>query len=67
VRTAILGAALLLLGGGAKATGILPAVDGVAIGQRVWPILLFVVAVTVVTELAAEAGLFRLVVEQTAR
>ena len=67
MRTAILGTALLLLGGGAIATGILPAADALAIGQRVWPILLFVVAVTVVTELAAEAGLFRLVAEQTAR
>jgi arsenical pump membrane protein len=62
VRTAILGAALLLLGGVAIATGILPTVDALAIGARVWPILLFVVAITVVTELAAEARLFRLVV-----
>lgn len=66
MRTAILGAALLLLGCAAIATGILPAADTLAIGERVRPILLFVVAITVVTELAAEAGLFRLVAEQTA-
>lgn len=67
VRTAILGAALLLLGFIAIATGILPVADALAIGERVWPILLFVVAITVVTELAAEAGLFRLLAQQTAR
>ncbi len=67
MRTAILGAALLLLGFVAIATGILPVSDALAIGERVWPILLFVVAITVVTELAANAGLFRLVAEQTAR
>ena len=67
VRTAILGAALLLLGFVAIVTGILPVADALAIGERVWPILLFVVAITVVTELAAEAGLFRLIAQQTAR
>jgi len=67
LRTAILGAVLLLLGFVAIVTGILPVPNALAIGERVWPILLFVVAITVVTELAAEAGLFRLVAEQTAR
>ncbi len=67
MRTAILGAVLLVIGFLAIATGILPASDALAIGERVWPILLFVVAITVVTELAAEAGLFRVVAEQTAR
>ncbi len=67
MRTAILGAVLLLLGFLAIATGILPVAGALAIGGRVWPILLFVVAITVVTELAAEAGLFRVVAEQTAR
>jgi arsenical pump membrane protein len=67
VRTAILGAALLILGFLAVAVGILPVSGALAIGGRVWPILLFVVAITVVTELAAEAGLFRVVAERTAR
>jgi arsenical pump membrane protein len=39
----------------------------VELGNRVWPILLFVVAITVVTELAAAAGLFTVVAEQLAR
>jgi arsenical pump membrane protein len=67
VRTAVLGAVLLVLGGIAIAIGVLPVAGAISIGERVWPILLFVVAVTVVTEFAAEAGLFRLVAEQTAR
>ncbi|MCU1524397.1 MAG: arsenic transporter [Microbacteriaceae bacterium] len=67
VRTAILGAALLVVGFLAVAFGILPVPDALAIGSRVWPILLFVIAITVVTELAAEAGLFRVVAEQAAR
>jgi arsenical pump membrane protein len=67
MRTAILGAVLLVIGLVAIATGILPVSHALAIGDRVWPILLFVVAITVVTELAAEAGLFRALAEQTAR
>ena len=58
MRTAILGLVLLLLGGVAIVTGLLPVADALAVGNRVWPILLFVVAITVVAELAAEAGLF---------
>ncbi len=38
-----------------------------AIADRVWPILLFVVAVTVVAELAARAGVFDLVAAHLAR
>ena len=58
MRTAIVGIALLVLGGIAVATGLLPVSDAVVLWDRVWPILLFVVAITVVTELAAEAGVF---------
>ena len=58
MRTAILGGALLLLGAVAIAVGILPVADALAVGERVWPILLFAVAITVVAELAAEAGVF---------
>ncbi|MDF2444076.1 MAG: arsenical pump rane protein, partial [Subtercola sp.] len=39
-------------------TGVLPAPDSVALADRVVPVLGFVVAITVVTELAAGAGLF---------
>lgn len=67
MRTAGLGAILLAVGGVLVATGVLPARDALAVGERVWPILLFVVAITVVTELAADAGLFTVVAERTAR
>ncbi|GAB3576649.1 ArsB/NhaD family transporter [Leifsonia lichenia] len=67
MRTAIVGAVLLVLGIVAVATGILPVPEVAELWDRVWPILLFVVAVTVVTELAAEAGLFTAVAQQTAR
>jgi Na+/H+ antiporter NhaD/arsenite permease-like protein len=57
---------LLALGLVALATGILPVTDALALADRVWPVLLFVVAITIVTELAARAGLFRFVAERTA-
>jgi Na+/H+ antiporter NhaD/arsenite permease-like protein len=67
VRAAILGGALLVVGAIAIATGILPVPAALAVADRVWPILLFVIAITVVTELAAEAGLFTVIAERTAR
>jgi Na+/H+ antiporter NhaD/arsenite permease-like protein len=67
VRIAILGAGLLLVGLAAIVTGILSPADALAVGQRVWPILLFAVAITVVAELAAEAGVFTAVAERLAR
>ena len=66
VRSAILGAALLLCGLLLVLTGVLPIGDALTVGERVWPILTFVVAITVVTELAAEAGLFTVVAERLA-
>jgi arsenical pump membrane protein len=67
VRTAIVGAALLVVAGVLLLTGVLPVDDAIGVGQRVWPVLLFVVAITVVTELAAEAELFRVIAEAAAR
>lgn len=67
VRLAILGAVLLVLGGLAVAFGILSPTDAAAVAQRVWPVLLFAVAITVVAELAAEAGVFAAVAQRTAR
>lgn len=67
VKSAILGAGLLVVGAVLVATGVLPVPDALAVADRVWPILLFVVAITVVTELAAEAELFRIVAERAAR
>ncbi len=67
MRSAIVGAALLVVGLVLVATGVLPPAEALEVGERVWPVLLFVVAITVVTELAAEAGLFRVVAEAAAR
>src|SRR5476651_1986868 len=67
VRIAILAAGLLLLGVVALLTGVLSPTAALALGARVWPILLFVVAITVVTELAAAAGLFGVIAERLAR
>ncbi len=66
LRTAILGGILLVLGAVAIATGLLPAQQALLLGARVWPILLFVIAITVVTELAADAGLFTVIAERLA-
>ncbi|GAA4184130.1 ArsB/NhaD family transporter [Gryllotalpicola kribbensis] len=66
-RTALFGAVLLACGAIALATGLLPLTDAAALGIRVWPILLFVIAITVVAELAAAAGLFDWVAALAAR
>ncbi|WP_284752833.1 SLC13 family permease [Arthrobacter sp. efr-133-R2A-120] len=58
MRLAIIGAVLLAAGAVAIATGALPFADLAALVDRVAPILLFVVAMTVVTELCSEAGVF---------
>lgn len=58
MRSLIIGAALLVAGGLAILFGIYPTQDAIALVDRVWPVLLFVLAITVVAELAAEAGLF---------
>jgi len=67
VKTAIIGAVLLVIGAIFIAVGVLPVPDALAVAERVWPVLLFVVAITIVTELAAEAELFRVVAEFTAK
>jgi len=66
VRTAIVGGILLVVGAIAVAVGILPLPELGVLLDRVWPILLFVVAITVVTELAADAGLFGWIAERAA-
>ena len=66
MKSAILGAALLAVAGIFVATGVLPVTDALDVADRVWPILLFVIAITVVTELAAQAELFRVVAERAA-
>ncbi|MFD3444762.1 SLC13 family permease [Microbacteriaceae bacterium 4G12] len=66
MRTALIGLALLVLGAVAVGSGVLPGAEALALAERVWPILLFVVAITVVAELAAEAGVFRYLAERAA-
>jgi Na+/H+ antiporter NhaD and related arsenite permeases len=67
MRIAWLGAGLLVVGVAALLTGLLPADDALAVADRVWPILLFAVAITIVAELAAEAGVFTALAERLAR
>ncbi|GAA4737460.1 ArsB/NhaD family transporter [Amnibacterium soli] len=64
---ALLGGGLLLLGLVAVATGVLPAADAAALGDRIAPILGFVVAITIVAAIAAEAGLFDRLASAAAR
>ncbi len=66
MRTALIGVVLLIVGAVAVATGALPLDDLGVLYPRVCPILLFVVAITVVTELASEAGLFTWIAERAA-
>jgi arsenical pump membrane protein len=63
---AIIGGVLWILGIIALLTGVFPADDALAVADRVWPILLFVVAVTIVAELASKAGLFDVVAARLA-
>ena len=64
MRTALIGAGLVLVGIIAVITGVLPWPATMALVERVLPILVFVVAITVVAELAAAAGLFTFVAER---
>jgi len=66
MRTALVGPVLLAVGALAAAVGILPLSDVGELWDRVWPILLFVLAITVVAELAAAAGLFTAIAQRTA-
>ena len=67
MRLAIVGAGLLAVGLIAVLAGVLPPGDALAIAERVWPILLFVAAITVVAELAATAGVFDVAATTMAR
>lgn len=67
VKLALVGAALLLAGLVAAAFGVISAADLGAIVERVWPILAFVAAVSVVAELSARAGVFDVVAGFLAR
>ncbi|WP_308798438.1 SLC13 family permease [Agromyces silvae] len=66
MRIAIVGMVLLVVGAIAAITGVLPGSELAGLAARVVPILAFVVAVTIVAELAAEAGLFRVLAHRLA-
>ena len=67
MRTAVLGAVFVVLGGVAVVTGVLTGEQLLALVERVAPVLGFVVGLTVVAELAAEAGLFTWLATTAAR
>jgi arsenical pump membrane protein len=67
VRTAIIGGALLVVGIVAAILRVEPFHSVAVLWDRVWPILLFVVGITVVTELVAEAGVFAVIAGRIAR
>lgn len=67
MRTAVVGLALLALGGLAAVFGLLPPEALGELVERTAPILGFVVAVTVVAELASAAGVFTALAEAAAR
>lgn len=62
-----MGVGLLLVGAVLVAVGVLPPASVVAVAERVWPILLFVVAITIVAELCADAGVFDAIAHRIAR
>ncbi len=64
---ALVGGVLLVAGLTAVATGVLPTADALLVADRVWPVLLFVLSVTVVAELAALAGVFDALASRLAR
>ncbi|QOT22223.1 SLC13 family permease [Paenarthrobacter sp. YJN-D] len=67
MRLAIIGLILLVAGGVTVATGVLPWHEVAVLVDRVAPILAFVVAMTVVTELVSEAGTFQWVARHLRR
>ena len=67
MRLAIIGLVLLVAGGVTVATGVLPWHEVAVLVDRVAPILAFVVAMTVVTELVSEAGTFQWIARRLRR
>jgi arsenical pump membrane protein len=67
MRIAIIGGALLLAGIAAILFRLEPLTDVATLWARVWPIMLFVAAITVVTEFAAQAGVFTVVAGRLSR
>ncbi|GAB3299389.1 SLC13 family permease [Pseudoclavibacter terrae] len=63
IATAVLVIAAVVV----AATGLLPAPELLELGERVVPVLAFVVAITIVAELASEAGVFSALADRLAR
>lgn len=64
MTSAIVGATLLVAGTVAALFGAIAPSTLLQLWSRTWPVLLFVVAISVVTELASRAGLFRFIAER---
>jgi len=67
VTQAIVGAVLLVVGAVCVATGVLPLPELVELAERVVPVLAFVLGLTIVAELAADAGVFDRLADLAAR
>ena len=67
MRQAVIGGALLVVGAVCVALGLLPLSDLAELADRVVPVLAFVLGLTVVAELAADAGVFDRLAELAAR
>jgi arsenical pump membrane protein len=67
VRQAVIGAALLVAGAVCVALGLLPLNDLGELAARVLPVLGFVLGLTIVSELAADAGVFDRLADVAAR
>lgn len=62
--TGMAGGLLILVAVILLASGLLPVASAIDVAERTWSILLFVVAATVVAELAAAAGVFDAVADR---
>lgn len=63
IATAVLVVAAVVV----AAIGVLPAPDLLELGERVLPVLAFVVGITIVAELASEAGVFSALADRLAK
>ncbi|OIH96420.1 SLC13 family permease [Curtobacterium sp. MCBA15_001] len=67
MRQAVIGAVLLVVGAVCVALGLLPVPDLIELADRVLPVLGFVLGLTIVSELAADAGVFDRLADVAAR
>ncbi|AIV40425.1 MULTISPECIES: SLC13 family permease [unclassified Curtobacterium] len=67
MRQAVIGGVLLVVGAVCVALGLLPLSDLGALADRVVPVLAFVLGLTIVSELAADAGVFDRLADLAAR